>query len=709
MKKYIIGETRIDDENSLWRESSFTHIDDEESGWNQSHYYQFLDDSFNSLKVDENRDFQFGDNNRNITVSTSIYPTIPYNQIAYFLDGDLSYKYSCHCEFAVVVFDENSGIPWENLPQGGGIGEYESISCRNSPMNAFLYRATDAVERQKLMNMLDQIPDGKYVMIYSQSAPNPSEYDWVSDSGMNLFDKLEGSAYGALAIRDLPDNAPYLLFTKKNDASFTPIERVGVDNTSIIDENITLSGVWSFGNMTAPEIGPATAWESFEWSWDNSLDNDASGDAISVTILGIGADGSANVLFDNVTTNMVDLSSIDASVYPFIRLQLKVQDPVNFTPAQLLSWRVLYDKAPELAITNLRLLNAGEENIFPRGKTLEFAYDIENISDRDMTPVLVDYTNTYGNQDRTTLDERYTALPAGESISVEYEFSTDCECSYGKNSMLIDVNPDNDQPEQYHFNNVALLQYEVLKDDANPYLDVTFDGIHIIDGDLVAEQPAILITLTDENDYLALDRPEDFKILVQEPNVDSLTTYTVADHPDILQFYPADPNNLEEINKATIEFSPTFVTGEHTMIVQGKDISDNNAGTNDYKISFEVTGEDIITRIINYPNPFSTRTEFIANIVGDAPDQVLIQIFSQSGRVVKEIQSTPDQISVSEGNNFYKLAEWNGEDDYGDPVGNGLYFYKVTMKRNGEVIQPAEDDRYDEYFHNGLGKLYIVR
>ncbi len=702
--------TRVEDDNSIWRSSSFVHLDNtDNNGWNQSHYYQFLENNFASYQVDDSRDFQFADNNRNITVTTGIFPEIPYNQMAYYLDGDLRFKYTCAVEFAVAVFDENSGIPWENVPVSNRVGLYESNLCKNSPMEAFLYRANTAEDRQKLMNMLDQIPDGKYVLIFSQLAPNPIEYDWASDAGTTLFDKLEASEYGATGIRDLADEAAYMLFTKKNDPSFTPIERVGVDNTTVIDEVISLTGVWSFGNMTPADIGPAINWDGFEWEWNSSLDNDPVGDVYNVDIFGVGFDGATTLLFDDVNTPTVDLSGVDANQYPFLRLRLNAQDAVNFTSPQLVKWRVLFDKAPELAITNLRLVDNEGSAVYPRGKDLKIRYDIENISDEDMTPVLVDYTNTYGDQDRVTLDERYAELPAGASISVEYDFSTNCECSYGKNSMLIDVNPNNDQLEQYHFNNVGLIQYQVLRDNANPYLDVTFDGIHIIDGDLVAEQPSILITLTDENDYLALDQPEDFKILVQEPNVDTLTTYTVLDNPDVVQFYPADANNLSDLNKATIEFSPSFIPGEHIMIVQGKDISENNAGSNDYKVSFEVTGEDIITRVINYPNPFSSRTEFIANIVGDAPDQVLIQIFSQNGRVIKEIQSTPDQISVSEGNNFYKLAEWNGEDDYGDPVGNGLYFYKVTLKRNGEIIQPAEDDRYDEYFYNGLGKLYIVR
>jgi len=702
---------RIDEDNSIWRTSSFVHLDAIPDGWNQSHYFQYLENDFASLRVDENRTFQFADNNRIVSVKTSIFPTINYGQMLYALDGDIQHRYKCPTEVVVAVFDENSGIPWENIRVDQREGLYESVLCTNKPMKAFLYRTNDATSRKKLMDMLDAIPDNQYVLIYNQLPPNPTEYNWEADAtdpniGYTLFDKLE--EYGAQNIRNLGDNIPFVLFSKKNDSSFTPYESYGTSSSSVLDESIDLNGVWSNGTMETETIGPALSWTNLEWAWNSSLDNDNTGDNITIDVIGVTQNGTTTVLFDDVSVLNLDLSSIDASAYPYIKLKLNIQDPVNFSSPQLEYWRIIYEKAPELAISKFEVLNPTEEgDLLERGEKLKLKYSIENISDKDMTPVLVDYMNAYGNNTRVSEDERYATLPAGASIDIDYEFDTSCNCAYGKNSMLIDVNPRNDQIEQYHFNNIAVVQYEVNRDTANPYLDVTFDGIHIIDGDQIAETPSILITLTDENDFLALDDPEDFKIVLQEPGIDTLTEFT-STSPEI-QFYPANSNDLDNNNRAVIEFNPALKLGEHTMIVQGKDKSSNNAGTNDYKVSFKVTDEDIITQIINYPNPFSTRTEFVANIVGDLPDQVLIQIFSTNGRVIKEIQSTPSSMGVSEGNNYYRIAEWDGRDDYGDPVGNGLYYYKVTMKRNGEVINPVDAEKYDEYFYNGLGKLYIVR
>ncbi len=709
-KRVYYWRTKVDEADAIWSNSSFIYHTSYSHGWNQSHYYQYLKDQFGSLQMDASRKLQFANNNRFINVQTGISPPISRDKIAYALDGDVQYKYTCHAGFVVVVFDENTGIPLRNTRIGNRLGKYNSYLCTNRTMKAFPFRTTSSGWRQRMVDMLNH-PDlnGKYVMVYNNSAPNPIAYDWASDTGFSVFDTFEN--YGASQIRTLPDNAPYLLFFKKAsdgslDNTFPVIERAGTDRNTIIDENITISGNWSFGELTTPLIGRSAAWDTFEWAWNNSLDNDPTGDVVTVDIIGVEDNGDETELFSDITATSVDISGISVGQYPFLQLRFKVQDPVNFTPVQLEYWRIIYKKVPELAINADKLYEEGQ-TILPRGKPLDFSYAIENISDADMTPVLVKYTGRFADNTSDTQTRRYNDLPAGETQDLSYSFDTDCACQHGINTMLIDVNPDDDQPEQYHFNNIALIEYEVERDRENPYLDVTFDGIHIIDGDVIAETPNIIITLEDENNYLALDRPEDFKIHVQEPGVDTLTIYTI-NSPEIT-FFPADPNNLENANRAVIEFNPTFKPGEYSMIVQGKDRSENNAGDLDYKISFEVTDEDRITRIVNYPNPFSTRTEFIADIVGDAPDLVLIQIFATNGRVIKEIRATPSDLSVSAGNNFMKIAEWDGRDDYGDPVGNGIYYYKVTMKRNGEIIQPNEDEDLDKNFYNGLGKLVILR
>lgn len=52
----------------------------------------------------------------------------------------------------------------------------------------------------------------------------------------------------------------------------------------------------------------------------------------------------------------------------------------------------------------------------------------------------------------------------------------------------------------------------------NPILDVTFDGQHILNGNIFYCKAANLIKLKDENRYLALNDTSKFKVYVKSPD-----------------------------------------------------------------------------------------------------------------------------------------------------------------------------------------------
>ena len=51
---------------------------------------------------------------------------------------------------------------------------------------------------------------------------------------------------------------------------------------------------------------------------------------------------------------------------------------------------------------------------------------------------------------------------------------------------------------------IAQTSFSVIKDHTNPILDVTFDGVHILNNDIVSPNPFIVIELDDENPFLIL-------------------------------------------------------------------------------------------------------------------------------------------------------------------------------------------------------------
>ena len=111
---------------------------------------------------------------------------------------------------------------------------------------------------------------------------------------------------------------------------------------------------------------------------------------------------------------------------------------------------------------------------------------------------------------------------------------------------------------------------------------------------------------------------------------------------------------------------------------------------------------------MNYPNPFSTQTRFVFKLTGDrVPDDLLIQIMTISGRVVREI-SEGEIGPIQIGRNITEFA-WDGRDQFGDLLANGVYLYRVKAKIDGKDIDILNKEDTEQYFHKGLRKMYIIR
>ena len=82
--------------------------------------------------------------------------------------------------------------------------------------------------------------------------------------------------------------------------------------------------------------------------------------------------------------------------------------------------------------------------------------------------------------------------------------------------------------------------------------------------------------------------------------------------------------------------------------------------------------------------------------------EVMVQVYTISGKLVKTIQQSilPEMVAFSGAgcsdagtaggyrvNNIF----WDGKDDYGDPIGKGVYVYKLTVQTdNGRKADAFE-------------------
>jgi len=294
-------------------------------------------------------------------------------------------------------------------------------------------------------------------------------------------------------------------------------------------------------------------------------------------------------------------------------------------------------------------------------------------------------------------------LQTGDTLVISYKIDTK---NYpGANTIFVDVNPNNAQLEQYHFNNVLYKTLFVKADNFNPLLDVTFDGVHILNKDIVSAKPHILVNLKDESRFLALSDTAYIKVQVRFPD-GSLHNYNFGDS---MRFTPANLSSGN--NTATIDFLPSFPEeGEYELIVSGRDVMGNTAGAIEYHVTFNVITKAMISNLLNYPNPFTTSTAFVFTITGsEVPQNIRIQILTITGKIVREI--TKDELGpIHVGRNITEF-KWDGTDMYGSKLANGVYLYRVLTNLNGKSLDKykAEGDNTDKYFNKGYGKMVLIR
>lgn len=701
-------------ENTIWNTSSFVYLENSSPGWNQSHAYQWLKDDYTTISYEEEtRDFRFFTNINEVKVTNGTHPdqaiSININNTPYSY-ADFAAEVSAG--IYISVFDGATGEAWRNQPTNGGL--YESVLNTFWALDhgVFPYPTFNATNRYSAIKFLDDIvPDGSYVVMFALHTSgfgnprngSPQVDEWRSDAGVNpdgrdLMTLFE--AQGAQRLRELEvESKPYIFAYKKNDPSFTPVEVMA--DKFIPDEeiklNLSIEGRWFEGDINSTVIGPAQAWNRLQWSLDEVNESE---DDYQLDLIGIKANGEEEVIFPNVDNFDFDLSFVNPNVYTHLRLHLYQRDDVSRSPVQMGYWRVLYQEKPE-AVLNVNERFVFESDTLFLGEQLKLETVATNISDTDMDSLLVKYTIVDQNNKEQNFFENLPPLKAQETTDIDFKFLTDDQL--GLHQFRVEINPAMAQPEQYLFNNIGVRDFVVQGDRINPILDVTFDGLHIMDGDIVSPKPHVKIDLKDESEFLYVDDISKFDLALRK--LPDNQSYPIDLASAEIIFTPADSLND---NKATIDYYPELESGEYILYVQAEDVSGNLSGDQDVEVRFNVIEESQVSNVLNYPNPFSTSTQFVFTLTGlDVPEVFTIQIMTVTGKVVREITKEElGNLRIGLNRTEYK---WNGTDEYGSKLANGVYLYRVMTSTNNESFNHFANDGIDGFFKKGFGKLVIMR
>jgi hypothetical protein len=123
--------------------------------------------------------------------------------------------------------------------------------------------------------------------------------------------------------------------------------------------------------------------------------------------------------------------------------------------------------------------------------------------------------------------------------------------------------------------------------------------------------------------------------------------------------------------RGTLEFPlPELAEGPHTVEIKAWD-NFNNSSVASAEFIIMPEDEVVLRNVLNYPNPLTDRTTFTFEINKEAV--VEIKIYTLSGRLIRTLRD----IQARGG---FNMIEWDGLDQDGDLLANGVYLYRVVAR-----------------------------
>jgi len=243
----------------------------------------------------------------------------------------------------------------------------------------------------------------------------------------------------------------------------------------------------------------------------------------------------------------------------------------------------------------------------------------------------------------------------------------DISYSFGNGKISYYATGNNSQAKGF-FNNFTIggSADSFIADNNGPLVKLYMNDENFVSGGVTNENPRLYVLIVDSSGINTTGNGIGHDITAILDNNTS--------NPILLNNYYE--SNIDDYQKGKIEYLFSQLDeGNHNLKLKVWDVYNNS--TEEY-LDFLVaeTAELAIKNIFNYPNPFTENTSFFFDHNRPNEDlEILIQIFTISGKLVKTIQQ------IINSNAFRSDAiPWDGLDDFGDKIGRGVYIYKLSVR-----------------------------
>lgn len=605
-----------------WNQFSFTHRSAGNTGFEQDHVYQFTQSSFNKLAEDSLlRKLNFTKAQVNLFVKQAIYPYGGTEDADFSVAVNGTFVAQSACVGSSVIFNVFDPLTFKafaNTDQPNGAAP----SCKPVTPNNFEFYVDDPASRDSAVSFLDNfVHDGDYVVARSIDVPANMAHDWQADTALYGHDHSLYHRFKEQGIDIDQYTFPrcYIFIFKKNDsAHFSPVTVYSNGYYDAINAQRNINVNDTIGYLTSPKFGPGKGWSKITWQGYNDNANNVT----SLNVIGVDTTNQETILYTlNKGTAQKDISAVDAGLYPYIKLQMRTQDSLTADPYQLTDWSVEYTPvaegavAPNIGVSLPDSINFdGNPNVEP--DTLAGYVTFKNVSVSAFTPLKVKLVLTDSVGGTYTFDvPRTKALAAGDTANVSFSVNA-TSVPAGTYSLSLQINADNDQPEQYLFNNQVYKNILITRGKITPVHLLSFTG-----------QPA----------------NKGVQLQWKATNEINFSHYGVEYSTDGMQFnqlgmVPGINGNVGDV-KSYSYLHGTPVNGKNYYRLKMVDKDGKFAYSNIVMVQF---GADAVLNV--YPNPFTTSLK--VSVGNNTVQRNTVRVLDAGGKVVIQQTFTGGFISL---------------------------------------------------------------
>ncbi|MCA9734820.1 T9SS type A sorting domain-containing protein, partial [candidate division KSB1 bacterium] len=355
-----------------------------------------------------------------------------------------------------------------------------------------------------------------------------------------------------------------------------------------------------------------------------------------------------------------DLSAIDVSQFPYLRLHAIFTDDDGLDSPVLRSWQLSYEPAGDIAIDPTSV-NLSADSLLA-GENIRLSADIYafNAFTKDSVGIALSVVNDLG--DYSTLNSKKIKIPYNNSTRVSFDFML---ATQGSHRLKLDIDNLNEVAESHELNNTVNLTAFSRRDEEPPSIQIFVDSKTPLNNEYISATPLILYEIYDDSPA-AIQDTSNFVLYLDNKRI-----YFNSPQPD-MELLPKNEDKL----RAQILFEPDLTPGNHILSIE---VTDAFGYKNNLLQELKVAENFALYDVLNYPNPFSSETVFTFFLTQEA-QSVQIKIFTVTGKLIQVLENYSPEIG-------YNQIPWDSRDHDFDLLANGIYLYKVIAKQNDKTVE----------------------